>query len=153
MRFVSRFLTDGKTVLGCLFIFFTRPEHDRRELRLIGRVRAPLRFKTDAAVFTIYSPRLSVESVRQEVGCVDLQSGLGGEYFQQSPGITMIQSRCRIQFAGDSIQQKIMVVSATATQDLVIDPRPDLSGPGKIQRGIRRIQYPPVGIMDASHSR
>ena len=81
---------------------FPGSENNRREVDVIGSVRIPLGFKTESAVF-LKGDAFFAGSVRcQEVGGIELHSGLGGQDFHAPSGF-------RIMHFGRFFQESVVI--------------------------------------------
>ena len=117
-----------------LVIRFARLEQRRRKLRLIRRVGVMLGFEAESAVFFRGDAAVFDRAV-EEVAGIELDAGIGGVDFHDSPGARRGESRDMREAGAVLVNDEAVVISARIARRLR-DRGSDARGAGEVERGV-----------------
>jgi hypothetical protein len=83
-------------------IRLTRPQHDRRKLRLVDRIGKVLCFQAEAALFFVDGAAFAF-GVAHEIRGVELDAGLGGVCLHNSAGFWFVSASGEGQLAAAAV--------------------------------------------------
>src|SRR6266508_2533857 len=129
-------VVGGEPVDGGRVVLLARPQHGRREVVMVGRVRVVLGLQRQAVALPVHPAAGADQGAVQEVARVELDARLVGEDLQDPAASRVGQPRRQLQPGAAPVQHPVVVVAA-ADDELrvaVADARTDRGRPGEVQR-------------------